>query len=244
VYEACVQDTAKQEDAWMRSIAALAVVALHALLIFEIGRLRRSAYEVENSADDAMTLVMVPSVLDKVSHDTTNEVESKPSSSLQRNAEVSHEPQLAIDPERDRKPGINWRANAARSAQLVVEDNAKDRYRSFGPREQLDSDVDAPRSVFPEPKHQLGEIGEDPYGDPAVWLSDSCFQELDKPVPTARDVFTIISMVKCVMKIGKRPANGELFEHIRKPEEPRPPAHGTEMNPLPREIQPGEVFER
>jgi hypothetical protein len=217
-------------------MAVVAVFALHVCLSYVAYRLRAAVFEREAPSDHALRWVQVHPMQSRAQrNDRTDTHRGAPQEIARPRQTRALEDSPAIEASLPSLPSpINWRANAARSAQVVVEESMQEGHRSFGPREQPDLDARAPESVFgPAPKHMPGEVGEDTYGDPALWLNDSCYQELEKPVQTARDVFTIVPLVKCVMSIGKREANGKLFEHLKKREEPPVPRAGTELNELP-----------
>jgi hypothetical protein len=113
-------------------------------------------------------------------------------------------------------------------------------YRSFDPRKPSAPGEPTVPSLFDDPpKHKLGDVGSDASGDPVVWMNDYCYTELEKPVQTARDWISAgpgrfaPPKIRCLFPVGSGPADGTLFEHIKKPEEPPVPKVGTEMNELP-----------
>jgi len=112
------------------------------------------------------------------------------------------------------------------------------------------------------PKPKYGDVGEID-GKPVVWMSENCYTELDRLVRDARDAVLnpgsfAAPAINCVggetgkfrivqpnpssftpwslnysRELGTRKADGTLFDHIKKPEEPPVPKAGTEMNELP-----------
>lgn len=122
-----------------------------------------------------------------------------------------------------------------------MEESVTERYRNFGPRKPGPEPDPEPPSIF-EPKRQVkGETGVDVHGDPVVRLSEHCYQELEKPVPTARDYGSSLPlMTKCTFPIGKREPRGDLFKHLKKsrPLPQSPP--GTELKELPERLEENE----
>jgi hypothetical protein len=231
-------------------IAVLAVFALHVFLLYVAHRARAAVFDRDAPRDHALTWVRLDrrdSAAPAINRRdrAADHVDDPQAVSRPLETTDSQDPSATTPLPPSPPNPINWRANAVRSAQVVVKESVQERHRSFGAREKLNLTAKAPESVFgPPPKHKQGEVGEDTYGDPALWLNDNCYQELDKSVQTARDVFTIVPMVKCVMAMGRREANGKLFEHLKKREEPPVPDAGTELNELPERAEEGGTLQK
>jgi len=219
-----------------RIVAWLAVAALHGVFLAIAYHIRSSSPNEPERDDDALVWIDVMRPLispPPIAMPRGQRIDSAPSA---KSLPEHIEPDMAT-PARAPAPTpprqIDWQSNAARSAQAIVEASVQERYRSFAPREQAAS-ARTPPGVFGDgPNSTYGVAGEDAYGDPALWLDDNCFAELEKPVQTARDVFTIVSLTKCYLSLGKREANGKLFEHIKRPAAPSVPKAGTQMHELP-----------
>ena len=236
-----------------RVILMLVVIALHALFLLAIQHLRMQ----QRDAIDDGSLVLVdvvrprpPTPDPKQSPVEPVRTSRRPRSAASEASRVAESaPPVASS---STPPGIDWRGNAARSAERVLASGAGEQYRSFGPKTEGEREVPSIPNIFrDEPKHELGEVGEDAAGDPIVWMSDNCYTTLDKRVQTARDWvkdtpgrFAPAEIMCLFPPIGRREADGTLFEHIKKREEPPVPEVGTEAKPLPARIQEGGVFER
>ena len=232
-------------------IGALIVVALHVWLALLVQRMR--AREPTQQLDRSLTLVIVEDPVREEPRPPIPEPQRRETPTQSSAATPSPSAPAPALPTSPRGP-IDWRANAARSAQLAVEGSTVAPHRSFGPRKEPEPEEPAPPSVFrnTEPRHKLGEVGDDAAGDPVVWINDSCYMTLDKRVQTARDwakagsgQFAPAELQCLQWQFGpKQEPDGTLFEHIKKREEPAPPKPGTEMNSLPAQIEAGGVFER
>jgi hypothetical protein len=221
-------------------LAMLAVVTLHALLLWAIERARTNRVDRSVELDRALILIPVrrASMPERAAESTPREdAAPDPRPLTPRPAPVTNAPVL-IPPVTPTPPrAIDWRANAARSAQVLVERGLEEKYRSFGPRVQQPGEAPSPPSVFGEPpKHKAGDV-DTIAGDPIVWLNERCYMELDKQVQSARDWVLANPgsfappQIRC--EGGGSAPNGDMFEHIKKREEPPVPKAGTEMNPLP-----------
>jgi hypothetical protein len=112
---------------------------------------------------------------------------------------------------------IDWSANATYHARKAVEAAAVERYRNLGARRPGPPPEPEVPSLFEAKPDVAGEIGEDINGDPVLRLSEHCYQELEKPVPTARDYVDPRPLLqKCLFPIGKREPRGDLFEHLKR----------------------------
>ena len=243
-----------------RYVALAVVVALHAVFVLVMQQM--ATFDFADIADDALILVPVdrpiPPPVDAVKPETQPQVEVRSSTPASPAA-----PQVFAPPAPSPPRQIDWRGNAARSAEKIV-GNGGIEYRSFGPRRPPAPGEPEPPSMFDtKPKHKYGDVGE-LGGKPVVWMSDNCYTELDPAVRDARDHVLSNSSsfaapaINCVggetgtfrivmpnpssftpwslnytRAIGKREADGTLFDHIKKPEEPPVPKAGTEMNELP-----------
>jgi hypothetical protein len=263
--------SARNNDPRSRYIALTAVVALHVLLIQIAQRVALLSNRAHDEADEALVWLRL---------DQVREVPKMQSRTLEARVEVRERTAVPAQ-RRDSLPSqqhaaaslppapIDWRSNAARSAQLVVEGAEQERYRSFGPRKPKPPEEPQAPSIFGDaPKHKRGDVSGHVNDDPIVWVNENCYTTLDKSVQTARD-WVIANpgsfappSINCVgtdggnfgfvlpnpasftppslnymHPIGKKQANGKLFEHIKKPEEPPVPKTGTEMNELPERVE-------
>jgi hypothetical protein len=230
----------RTHDPRSRYIAFAVVVALHLLLLQIAQRISGVALRLEDEADDALVWLRLDPPPRPVERRPTDEPRREPQVDVRAPAPTPETPQPTQAPTTALPPRqIDWRANAARSAQLAVEAAGQERYRSFGPRKAPPPGEPQSPAVFAEPpKHKYGDIDE-VGGDPVVWMNDNCYTELDKRVQTARDWVAAnpgqfsSSQIRCVGGAGSAAADGKLFEHIKKREEPPVPKAGTEMNELP-----------
>jgi hypothetical protein len=183
-----VGETARHDDALPRSIAAFAVIALHVVLVVELGRLRRGERDLDEKIDGATTMIRIVPVIEDRADLLDDDIARVPTDSGRTSAEKSSEPQSIVEPSQIQAPSINWRANAVRSAQLAVDESTRERYRSFGPREEPTRSEESVPSVFEDKaKHESGDVGEGVNGDPVVWMNENCYTTLDRSVQTARD---------------------------------------------------------
>lgn len=117
----------------------------------------------------------------------------------------------------------NWSLQGILSARATASTASSDRYRSLGPREAEPEHQSPDPALFETPERRAGSVDNDVHGDPIVWVNEYCYQELEKPVPTARDVTRqpkkTIEPPKCVFPVGKPEPRGDLFAHIRKQRE-------------------------
>lgn len=129
---------------------------------------------------------------------------------------------------------IDWAAAAAREASRAARAGDDSGYRSFGPRKPGASPEAAPPTIFEAPKHQLGDEGVDPFGDPIVWLTEHCYKELPRLITTARDlpVQRPLSAFKCVWPAGRREPRGDLFESLKR-DRPLPEPKAGSVSELP-----------
>lgn len=218
----------------------LAVIALHGVLLWAIERARVNRADRSFGLDRALILIPVPRpserkpTVDEASRENAPPAPRQPARETEPAANISEPiaPAVPLPPR-----AIDWRSNAARSAQVVVEKGLEEKYRSFGPRAtQPGGDTSPPSAFGPPPKHKAGDV-DTIAGDPIVWLNERCYMELDKPVQSARDWVLAnpgsfaAPQIRC--EGGGSAPNGDLFEHIKKREEPPVPKAGTEMNSLP-----------
>jgi hypothetical protein len=256
------------EDRRSRWIVFATVMALHIVLLQIAYRMQRSARE-DDASEDALVWLQ----LDRPQEPRRAEEQGaprpaprSPSVAPTRTREVSAS---TTSPSLSSRQ-VDWRANAARSAQRAVEGAQREQHRSFAPRKEPPREEPPPPSIFRAvPRPEYGDVGEVD-GRPVVWMNEYCYTELDRPVQTARDAVianpgTFASpAINCVggedgkfrlvqpnpasftpwslnysQALGKREADGTLFEHIKKPEEPPVPKAGTEMNELPEREEEG-----
>jgi len=227
----------------------LAVIALHVVFIYAIQRMR--SHRIDDVVHSDAPLVMVRVQLPRPPEPEPQRLReqearvSEPQEPKRPEASSALEAAAPARPTPSPPRQIDWRANAARSAQIIAEGSVEPGPRSFGERKQPEPEGAAAPSVFgSEPKHKLGDVGEDGAGDPVVWMSDRCYTTLDKRVQTARDwikanpgAFAPADINCLLFSVGSREPDGTLFEHIKKREEPPVPKAGTEMNPLPERVE-------
>jgi hypothetical protein len=248
-----------------RLVAFATVMSLHLVLLQIAYRVTHRLRESDATGD---ALVLLRLDRPPQPRPADERAVSRPASSTRSPAPIREEspPEPTVRPQPPHP--IDWRANAARSAQLTVEGAQAEKHLSFAPRKEPPRDEPAPPSIFREvPNPEYGDVGEVD-GRPVVWMNENCYTELDRSVQTARDAvianpgtFTKPA-INCVedenggfhlvqpnptsftpwslnysRALGKREADGTLFEHIKKPEEPPVPKAGTEMNELPERKQ-------
>lgn len=228
-----------------RYVALAAVIALHLALLLMAQRIANIASRVTDVADHALIWLQI----DRPEPPRERTQVPLPKLSTPR-AEViaptlPNEPNDAIEsePTRPLPPRlIDWRANAARSAEKIVGSTGQPSHRSFGsrtPQQQVEAE---PPSMFPDPpKNRSGDVDKDAGGDPIVWTNNNCYTELDKLVQTARDWVNAGPgsfsgpQIRCIARgtVG----NDTMFDHLKKREEPPVPKAGTEMNALPERVE-------
>jgi hypothetical protein len=236
-----VMTSRTMEDPRSRYVAFAAVVLLHLVLLHLAQRMSGTAHRIQREVDDALVWLRLDRPAEPKSVEPPR-TESSPQEQVRAQdpepirdepSEQAHVPTTPLPPRQ-----VDWRGNAALSAERIVGAAGEQRYRSFGPRKDAPPGERQPASPFGEPpKHKYGDIGE-VGGDPVVWMNDNCYTELDKRVQTARD-WALANpgqfappQIKCVGS-GGAAADGKLFDHIKKREEPPVPKAGTEMNELP-----------
>jgi hypothetical protein len=231
----------RANDPRSRYIALAAVVALHLLLLQIAHRISGLTLRLQNEADDALVWLRLDRLREpRREPRPVEEPRIEPQADVRVRTPAPEAPQPTQAPTTPLPPRqIDWKSNAARSAQLAVEAAGQEGYRSFGPRKAPPPGEPQSPSAFAEPpKHKYGDIDE-VGGDPVIWMNDNCYTELDKRVQTARDWVAANPgqfappQIRCVGGIGSAAADGKLFEHIKKREEPPVPKAGTEMNELP-----------
>lgn len=113
-----------------------------------------------------------------------------------------------------------------------------ERYRNLGPRKPPPEPEPEPPSIFEPERDVTGEIAEDVMGNPVVRLNKHCYQELgDKRNPTERrGDLSPPPLTKCLFRIGKRKARGDLFDHLKK-ERPLPEKKETVKSELPERVE-------
>lgn len=242
-----MMDAGTAHDPRSRYVAVAVVIALHLLLLHIAQRMSGIAHRVQNQVEDALILLR----LDRPA-DPTRVEEPRPArqADVEERAPgassiiVAPQPQPIQSPTAPLPPRqIDWRADAARAARVVVEAAGREGYRSFGPRKQSKvGESQSPPASRDPPKHKLGDTDE-VGGDPIVWLGNNCYMELEKRVPTAREwvaagpgQFTPPPQIRCSGGGRSATAGGNL-EDSRKREEPPVPKAGTEMNELPERIE-------
>jgi hypothetical protein len=114
-------------------------------------------------------------------------------------------------------PPIDWRASGEKSVNTAIASIIRDEsYRPLGPQEKKPSyELPPAPSIFRQPKHQLGDVGEDPMGRTAVWHSEHCYTVLEEPI-TPRPSADIpgVNPMKCLWP-RKKPRD-HLFDHLRR----------------------------
>lgn len=223
-----------------RLIAVIVVVAIHALLVLLIQRVRLREIEI---AGGERSLILVE--LRKAIVEPTESRQAPRSASITlapRPAPPSMPPVATAPEETEPSPAlIDWHGNALRSAEIVAGRGEGQAYRNLGPRaaEKSSGDDSASSLGPPAPKHKRGDVDGDVHGDPIVWVNSFCYMTLDKRVQTARDwtrgqpgQFAPAEFA-CLAGFGSGEPDGMLFEHIKKREDPPAPKEGTEMNALP-----------
>jgi hypothetical protein len=106
----------------------------------------------------------------------------------------------------------DWKQSGADAAA----DAARDNYRALGPP-PAEPKVKLPPPPFaPEPKHRHGEMDEDALRNPIIWLSANCWLRPRNYAADPGDPFARVPMTFCSFPLGKKPARGDLFEHLRK----------------------------
>jgi len=133
------------------------------------------------------------------------------------------EPKFSAMPPTAAPAHVNWALQGAISASAAASAASTARYRSMGPRKAEPQPEPSDPPLFEEPERRAGQVDGDMHGDPIVWVNEHCYQELEKPVPTARDVTRLpkqnIQLPTCVAPVGKSEPRGDLFDHIRKQRE-------------------------
>jgi hypothetical protein len=229
-----------------RYVASAAVIALHLALLQIAQRVAIQSHEAQAHLQDALVWLR----LDRPLQPRRAEQPQRESRDESR-ADTTRPPAMADESEpvpSSTTPSpprqIDWRSNASRSAQRVVEGASQERYRSFGPRGPLPPGETQAPSVFGDPpKHESGDLDPDATGDTVVWMNDNCYTELDRPVQTARDWVNEAPgqfarpQIRCLSGVGSGAVDGKLFEHLKKREEPPAPKAGTETNELPERIE-------
>jgi hypothetical protein len=95
-------------------------------------------------------------------------------------------------------------------------DAARDNYRALGPPPK-EPEVKLPPPPFgAPPRHKSGEIDEDGQRNPILWLGEHCFLRPENFAAQPGDPLATAPMTFCSFSIGKQPARGDLFEHLRK----------------------------
>ena len=234
------------EDPRSRYVAFAAVVMLHLVLMQLAQRMSGAVHRMQREVDDALVWLRLDRPVEPKPV-AASRLETAPQERVRMDTPVStrdspsEQVQMPTTPLPPRQ--IDWRGNAALSAERIVGIAGEPGHRSFGPRKDPPPGERPTSSPFgPPPKHKYGDVGE-VGGDPVVWMNDNCYTTLDKRVQTATD-WTKANPgqfakpeITCVGGIGSAAADGKLFEHIKKREEPPVPKAGTEMNELPERVE-------
>jgi hypothetical protein len=256
------------DDRSSRYVALAAVLALHAMLFAVMQRIAGLAHRTEAVADRALVWLRLDTPIERAPVPVRDVRSNPPARAPSRAPPQDRSPPAAIPNPSLPPQRIDWRANAARSAEKIVGAGRDETYRSFGPRKTPEHEELAAPSIFRElPKHEYGQVSEIG-GRSVVWMNDNCYTELDTVVKSARDLVVTNSSsfaspaINCVggdagsfhlvmpnpssftppslnytRAIGRREADGTLFDHIRKHEEPPVPKAGTETNELPERLE-------
>ena len=240
-------DSLRARGSGARYVALAAVIGLHVLLLLIAQRISSVSHPFD-AADKALVWLRLDQPVEKPPTPQVADEKRVPPRNVPARAPrpIPEEPPRRQPTETMPTPPrqIDWRAHAARSAELAVEAAGQERYRSFGPRKEPEPDEAPVPSVFGEPpKHKYGDVAQEG-GDPVVYSNENCYTELDKPVQTARDWVNAgpgsfaSPQIRCMFSGST--VNGNLFEHIKKREEPPIPKAGTEMNELPERVEEGQ----
>jgi hypothetical protein len=196
----------------------LAVVLLHGVLILLIAR-----SDQRPPQDSLVTSIWldVQSVEPRVETPPPPEEEQnrarEPASSSRAPPIQESPPSTAISIEVPRTP--DWHASATLAASAAVgREVEKQGRRQFGPREEPAKAAAAP-SIFDQPRHKLGDLGEDALGYKVVWLGDNCYTALEAPMSQLGRVAMILNATMCAYPVGKKPARGDLFDGMDTNEE-------------------------
>lgn len=113
-------------------------------------------------------------------------------------------------------PPVDWRTSGEQSVTAAVASIIRDEsYRPLGPHEKRSYELPPVPSLFREPKHQFGDVDEDPMGRTAVWHNERCYTTLEEPVtPRASADIPGVNPMKCLW-LRKKP-RGNLFDHLRR----------------------------
>jgi hypothetical protein len=238
-------DLFRARESKSRYVALAAVIGLHVLLLLIAQRISTTA-SFDLAADKALVWLRLDRPLETPRpEETTKQKEiaaRTPPARRQSPAPAETPPPTEPPPTISAPPRqIDWRANAARSAERTVEAAGQERYRTFGPRkEPAPGEPHAPSAFGEPPKHKYGDIDEEG-GDPVVYMNENCYTELDKRVQTARDWVNgnpgQFAPPQILCKFSGSTVDGKMFEHIKKREEPPVPQAGTEMNELPERVE-------
>lgn len=202
----------------MRCAAVLIVTILHALLLLLIWKSRQLLLVHEASADRFIEWIRIDPPLD-------NPVPSSPPEPDLIARERTIELQQPLPPPASTASAteslpprqIDWSAHGAYAAKKAVEGSVSEPYRNFGPRKQGPPPEPGAPALFEEEEEKFGKEGTDIHGDPVVWLSKHCYQELEKTVQTARDwVDPRPRLTQCMFNLGSPEPRGDLFEHLKK----------------------------
>ncbi|HMN43848.1 MAG TPA: hypothetical protein PKE27_04715 [Povalibacter sp.] len=205
-----------------RALAACIVVAGHALLLVLAWHGAFAPRWLLHGDDPALTWIeLQPSIAEPppTATSSTTRADRTPATDLRnrrdetRNA-VSAAPEPASLPPRQ----TDWSAHAAYNAKKAVEDAVTERYRNLGPRKPGPAPEPSAPSIFESPGKSFGELDTDINDNPVVWLNENCYFELDKLVPTARDVVNpgLPPMMKCKFNVGRREPRGDLFKPLER----------------------------
>lgn len=203
------------------------VAGLHALLFVLAWHAALAPHWLRRGDDPAMTWIdLRPATGDR----TPPMTQVEPDRALATTSDVTREttgPRPLTSPPTSLPPRqIDWNANAAYHASQAVAAATKERYRNLGPRRPGPPPEPEVASLFESKPDVAGEVGEDINGDPVLRLSEHCYQELEKPVPTARDYVDQRPLLrKCLFPFGKREPRGDLFDHLKRDRplpEPKP----------------------
>lgn len=219
----------------VRAGVVLIVIVAHIALLFLLSQRQRR----ETSDARSMQLVFIPqrdvSVAPRVPSIPLHPKQTSPRRIENPFAAVpSNDSQLS-------KPPVDWHASGnAAASDAVAEQLRKESYRNFGAPKRDPVEVSAP-SVFEEPKHKAGDIENDQAnGIARVYHSEHCFTQLDYPTlkDPGEELKSKINLPRCMYDVGKKAADGDLFEHLKK-EQPLPGLKvGTKPDPLPERIDP------
>ncbi len=203
----------------MRGAAILIVTILHALLLLLIWKSRQLLIIDDVSVDRFIEWVPIEPARERLLPSSPREPDLRtPERTIIEVQQPSSSPESATPAAEPLPPRqIDWNAHGAYAAKKAVEGSVGEPYRNFGPRKSGPPPGPGAPALFEEEKDKFGEEGTDIHGDPVVWLSKHCYQELEKTVQTARDwVDPRPRLQLCMFPAGSPEPRGDLFEHLKK----------------------------